>query len=69
MTSNEGTALAYVEARARSSGEVISAVQLEEVQNTTTQSTGGIKGGGGKMESTEFSYFAHFAVAVCDGPV
>lgn len=67
--SAEGSPLPVVVGRGRIAGQVIWATRLEEV--TTTTSHGG-KGSGPKVESTEYSYFANFAVALTDcstGPI
>lgn len=67
--SAEGSPLPVVVGRGRIAGQVIWATRLEEV--TTTTSHGG-KGGGPKVESTEYNYFANFAVALTDcstGPI
>lgn len=69
QTSKEGDPLAVVDGRGRVAGSVIWATRLDEV--TKTSSSGG-KGGGPKVSSTEYSYFANFAVALTDctgGPV
>ena len=41
------------------------------VATTTTQRSGGGKGGGGggSVTSTTYSYFANFAVGLCEGPI
>lgn len=67
--STEGAGLPVVEGRGRVAGQVIWATRLEEVTKTTKQ---GGKGGGPKVESTEYSYYANFAVALTDcttGPI
>ncbi|AKU43307.1 hydrolase [Rhodobacter phage RcCronus] len=67
--SQEGTGLPVVEGVGRVAGSIIWATRLEEVKKTSKK---GGKGGGGKVESTEYSYFANFAVALTDcttGPV
>lgn len=79
MASTEGAPIARVYGRARLAGQVIWATQLEEVVTTTVQSGGG--GGGGKgmggsgggsqttTTTTTYSYFANFAVSLCEGPI
>lgn len=69
MGSAEGDPLPRVYGRARIAGQVIWATQLEEVIDTRTESAGGGKGGGPKTTSTTYSYFANFAVGLCEGPV
>lgn len=68
MTSKEGAGMPYIDGRMQIGGEVIWATRLEEVVNTTTEQVGG-KGGGSTVTSTEYSYFANFAIAVGEGPV
>jgi hypothetical protein len=75
MASTEGAPIPRVYGRARLSGQVIWATNLEEVVNTTSQSTGssGGKGMGGgpavTTHTTTFSYFANLAVGLCEGPI
>jgi hypothetical protein len=68
MTSSEGAALPRLVGSARLAGQVIWALPIEEVAKVEQQ--GGVKGGlGGGVETTRYSYFASFAVALCEGPV
>ena len=72
MSSSEGAAIPRVYGRARLSGQVIWATALEEV--ATVEERGGGKGmmmggGGGGGESTTYTYFANFAVGLCEGPI
>jgi hypothetical protein len=76
MASTAGAPLPRVYGRARLSGQVIWATNLEEVVNTssdTTKSGGkGIGTGGGTSvttTTTTYSYFANLAVGLCEGPV
>lgn len=75
MASTEGAAVPRVYGRARLSGQVIWATNLEEVVNTSSQTTrtGGGKGMGGgstvTTTTTTYSYFANLAVALSDGPI
>jgi hypothetical protein len=48
-------------------GNIIWATDFREEKHTT--SSGGGKGGGGGVETTEYLYFASFAVALCEGPI
>lgn len=66
QTSNEGAAMARIYGRVRLSGQVIWATQLEETVSTSTQ---GGKSGGSGVETTEYAYFANFAVGLCEGPI
>ncbi|MFK8252221.1 baseplate multidomain protein megatron [Ancylobacter terrae] len=70
MASTEGAPIPRVYGRARLSGQVIWATDFEEVVATQEQSAGG-KGGslGGGATTTTYSYFANFAVGICEGPV
>lgn len=68
QTSQEGVGFPVVEGRGKISGQVIWATRLEEV--TTTTSSGGK--GGPKVKSTEYAYYANFAIALTDcttGPI
>ena len=67
MASEEGAAIPRLWGRMRISGQVIWATNFEEVSTTTTQSAS--SKGGPKTRSTEFSYFANFAVGLCEGVV
>lgn len=75
MASTEGAPIPRVYGRARLSGQVIWATNLEEVVSTTSQTTGssGGKGmGGGPSVTTNtatYSYFANLAVGLCEGPI
>jgi GTA TIM-barrel-like domain/Putative phage tail protein len=75
MASTEGAPIPRVYGRARLSGQVIWATNLEEVISTTSQTTGsnGGKGMGGgpsvTTNTTAYSYFANLAVGLCEGPI
>ncbi len=77
MASTDGAPIPRVYGRARLSGQVIWATNLEEVVTTSTQTTRGngggkgMGGGGGSVATTTttYSYFANLAVGLCDGPV
>jgi hypothetical protein len=69
MGSSEGAAIPRVYGRARISGQVIWATKLEEVIRTRSESAGGGKGGGPRVSSTTYSYFANFAIGLCEGPI
>lgn len=69
QVSQEGAPLGVVEGHGRVAGSVIWATRLLERKKTTRH---GGKGSGPKAESTEYTYFANFAVALMDcttGPV
>ncbi|MTH96078.1 glycoside hydrolase/phage tail family protein [Roseibium sp. RKSG952] len=67
QASNEGASLPRVYGRARLSGQVIWATNFEEVVSEETQ--GGKGGGGSSVTVRSYSYFANFAVALCEGPI
>src|ERR1035437_10027830 len=70
MASTEGAAVPRVYGRARLSGQMIWAPNLEEVVSTQPQSSGG-EGMGGSTGGTPtpYSYFANLAVGLCEGPI
>lgn len=68
MSSSEGAPIPRVYGRVRLAGQVIWATQLEEVAGT--DEAGGGKGIGGAADSGEtYSYFANFAVGLCEGVI
>src|SRR5215472_15664656 len=71
MASTEGAPIPRAYGRARLSGQVIWATNLEEVVGSRTQSAGGKGGGGGaaSVTTTTYSYFANLAVGLCEGPI
>lgn len=84
MASTEGAPIPRVYGRARLSGQVIWATKLEELVTTRTETTGGGRTGGGKgggggggggaspvtvTTTTTYSYFANFAVGLCEGEI
>src|SRR5438270_11842371 len=71
MASTEGAPIPRVYGRARLSGQLIWATQLEEVASNSTASAGG-KGAlvsGPSTTTTTYSYFANFAVGLCEGAI
>ncbi len=66
-SSSEGAVIPRVYGRMRIGGNIIWATDFREELNTTTQ--GGGKGGGPKVQTTEYLYYASFAVALCEGPI
>lgn len=68
QSSNEGASLSRVYGRVRLAGQVIWATNFEEVVSTEEQGGKGI-GGGSKTSVTSYSYFANFAVALCEGEI
>lgn len=72
MASTEGAPIPRVYGRARLGGQVIWATALEEVASTSTAPSSGGKGGalaGPTTETTSYSYFANFAVGLCEGEI
>ncbi len=74
QTSSYGKVIPQILGRMRLGGNVVWSRPLREVASTTTTRSGGGKGGlggGGNVaeSSTEYSYFASIAVAICEGPI
>ena len=71
MASTEGAPMPRVYGRVRIAGEVIWATKFEEVVSTREDEEGGGKGFGGGVTTTTttYSYFANFAVGLCEGPI
>ncbi|MCB4768911.1 glycoside hydrolase/phage tail family protein [Ancylobacter sp. Lp-2] len=70
MTSVDGAPMPRLYGRARLSAQLIWASEIEEVVSTETSSAGG-KGSslsGGSTTTTTYSYYASFAVGLCEGP-
>ncbi len=65
--STEGAPIPRVYGRARLAGQIIWATDFEEVRTTETEGGGGK--GGPQVTRTEFSYFANFAVGLCEGAI
>lgn len=69
MTASEGAPIPRVYGRARLSGQVIWATDLEEVVSSRTEDAGGKGGGGQSTTETTYSYYANFAVGLCEGRI
>ncbi|MCP9626150.1 glycoside hydrolase/phage tail family protein [Rhodopseudomonas palustris] len=69
MASTEGAPIPRVYGRARLAGQVIWATQLDEVISTEESSAGGKGFGGPTTTTTTYTYFANFAVGLCEGPI
>jgi len=67
-SATEGAVIPRLYGRMRMGGNIIWATDFREETKTTTQG-GGKGGGGGKVKSTEYLYYASFAVALCEGPI
>ncbi|MEL6702232.1 MAG: hypothetical protein AAFO58_11240, partial [Pseudomonadota bacterium] len=68
LSSREGNPVARVYGRHRVAGDVIWATQLEEVRTSETRSSGG-KASGPKTTVNTYTYFANFAVGLCEGRI
>jgi hypothetical protein len=66
-SSTEGAVIPRLFGRMRIGGNIIWATDFREEVNTTSQ--GGGKGSGPKVTTTEYIYFASFAVALCEGEI
>jgi hypothetical protein len=66
QASTEGAPIPRVYGRARLAGEIIWATKFEEVSETEG---GGGKGGPPPVTTTTYSYFANFAVGLCEGKI
>nr|WP_244271842.1 host specificity protein [Pseudovibrio denitrificans] len=66
QTAAEGASLPFVYGRVRVTGNIIWATRLEEVVSEEKQ---GGKSAGSSTTVTSHSYFANFAVALCEGPI
>lgn len=69
LTSAEGTVIPRVYGRARLSGQIIWATRFEEEANTQTVSSGGKGSRGASQTVRTYTYYANFAVALCEGEV
>jgi hypothetical protein len=69
--STEGLAIPRVYGRVRIAGQMIWATRFEEVRREESHETGGKGGvgGGGDVTTVEYSYFADFALALCEGSI
>jgi GTA TIM-barrel-like domain/Putative phage tail protein len=67
MSSEEGAPIPVVFGRMRIAGQVIWASNLVEMASTTTQKTS--SKGGPQATSTDYTYFANFAVGLCEGEI
>src|SRR5690242_7005154 len=69
MASTEGAPIPRIYGRARIAGQVIWATNLEEVVNTSSDTSGGKGGPRVTTNTTTYSYFANFAVGLCEGAI
>ncbi|MEO9781460.1 MAG: glycoside hydrolase TIM-barrel-like domain-containing protein [Sedimentitalea sp.] len=68
-SATEGAVIPRLYGRMRIGGNIIWATDFREETKTTTQGGGKGGGGGGKVKTTEYFYYANFAVALCEGPI
>ena len=68
-SSTEGAVIPRLYGRMRLGGNIIWATDFREEVKTETHGGGGKGGGGGEVETTEYRYYASFAVALCEGPI
>jgi hypothetical protein len=66
-SATEGAVIPRLFGRMRIGGNIIWATDFREEVSTTTQ--GGGKGSGPKVRSTDYLYYASFAVALCEGEI
>ncbi|SDR39823.1 glycoside hydrolase TIM-barrel-like domain-containing protein [Pseudovibrio sp. Tun.PSC04-5.I4] len=64
-TSTEGAVIPRVFGRMRMGGNIIWATDFREEINQRTEGSG--KGGGPKVTTTTYAYYASFAIALCEG--
>ena len=69
LASIEGAVVPRVFGRVRVGGQMIWATRFEEAATTERAGAAGGKGGGAGAKSTTFSYFANFAVGLCEGSI
>jgi len=69
QASREGAAIPRAYGRARVAGQIIWATEFREEKKTKKVGGGKGSGGGGGSTVTEFSYYANFAVGLCEGPI
>ncbi len=67
LASEEGAPIPALWGRMRIAGQVIWATNIDEVVTTSSKKSGGK--GGPKVKTTTYSYFANFAVGLCEGEI
>ncbi|MEM7214835.1 MAG: glycoside hydrolase/phage tail family protein [Pseudomonadota bacterium] len=67
LTSTEGTSVPRVYGRNRLSGQIIWATRFEEF--VSREKSSGKGSAGNSTSTTTFSYFANFAIGICEGPI
>ncbi len=69
MASSEGAAIPRLWGRMRVAGQVIWATSFEEAKETNTENASAKGGAGSAPTVTEYTYYANFAVALCEGEI
>jgi hypothetical protein len=71
ISSVEGAAIPRVYGRTRIGGQMIWATRFLEETNVSVEGGSGGKGGGGSARTVDvaYSYFANFAIGLCEGPI
>lgn len=71
QTSTEGAPITRLYGRARLNGQIIWATNFSEVVTRREQRTGAAKGGmsSSSVKETTYSYYANFAVGLCEGEI
>jgi hypothetical protein len=69
QASTEGAPIPEIAGRTRLSGQIIWATKFKEVAKTETSGGGGKGGGGTTVQTTTYTYYANFAVGLCEGVI
>ncbi|MGI8527342.1 MAG: baseplate multidomain protein megatron, partial [Pseudolabrys sp.] len=69
QASTEGAPIPEIAGRARLAGQIIWATKFKEVAKTESSGGGGKGGGGSTVETTTYTYYANFAVGLCEGVI
>lgn len=69
QASTEGAPIPEMAGRVRIAGQIIWATRFKEVFSSKTTGGKGGRGGGGSVKTKTYSYFANFAVGLCEGPI
>lgn len=67
LSSGEGEIIPRAYGRVRLGGKIIWATRFQEVRSTSSRSGG--KGGGPKITTESFAYYANFAIGICEGEI
>ena len=69
QASTEGAPIPEMAGRVRLAGQIIWATKFKEVAKTETSGGGGKGGGGPTVTTTTYTYYANFAVGLCEGVI